>query len=381
MKVAFDATGLIGYTGINVYTRNLVTSLAHLYPDDAYTLLTTYKKLDRVASQFDEAKRHPLHWDNPFPHPLALGHAGLPLTELYYKRIYIKQSKRYDLLHSTNPYYYPEIKSSRAVATIHDIIPLYNEDWQDPAPQKRIRKKIQSIVRAKAVVFVPSLFVRDELLSNFDFDPTKIFVTYEAAGPEFKQLDTQDEDLTRFKLKAEDQFFVFVGRIDKRKNVERLIQAYEKLAQDVRNKTKLVLIANGSPKQQIEFKALIQHDPNIIHLLNVNNADLALLLNRSIGMMFVSFHEGFGIPILEAMNCGCPVLTSNVSSMPEIAGDAALLVDPYDTEGIRDAMLQLSTDASLRATLKEKGLMRAKEFSWDRCARETHVGYELALNS
>jgi glycosyltransferase involved in cell wall biosynthesis len=381
MNVAFDATGLIGYTGINVYTRNLATSLAHLYPSDGYTLLTTYRKLERVASQFDEKKRDPLRWDNPFPHPLVLGKWGTPLTEVYYKRIFRNQADKYDLLHSTNPFYYPEIHSSRAVATVHDIIPLYEEHWQDPAPRKRIRRKIQAMVRAKAVVFVPSFFVRDELLNNFDFDPEKLFVTYEAAGPEFGLLDCRSEDLLRFGLSEHDQFFVFVGRIDKRKNVERLIEAYEMLSEDVRHATKLILIANGSPEQQEEFKKLIRHDPNIIHLLNVSNADLALLLNRSVGMLFVSFHEGFGIPILEAMNCGCPVLTSNVSSMPEIAADAAMLVDPYDTQAIRDAMFRLATESTLRDLLREKGLQRAKEFSWDRCARETHVGYEVALGS
>ena len=381
MNVAFDATGLLGYTGINVYTRNLVASLAHLYTKDTYTLLTTYRKIERVAEHFSEMHRQLLKWNNPFPSPLALGPLGRPFVELYTKKIFRKQIEQYDLLHFANPYHYPEIRSPRIVVTIHDIIPLYKAHWQTVDTSRRVRKKIQAIAKANIVTFVPSHFVREELLVNFDFTPEKIVVTYEAAGPEFKQLQHDQEDLARFGLAPNDQLFLFVGRIDERKNVKRLIEAYKLLPKDIKDATKLVLIANGSPEQDAQFRASIEGESNIIHLRNVSNNDLALLLNRALAMFFVSFTEGFGIPILEAMNCGCPVLTSNVSSMPEIAADAALLVDPYDADGIRDAMSRLASDSTLRSDLREKGLQRAKDFSWDRCARETHEGYERALNS
>jgi glycosyltransferase involved in cell wall biosynthesis len=137
-----------------------------------------------------------------------------------------------------------------------------------------------------------------------------------------------------------------------------------------------VLIANGAAIHIKQFREEYLRHPNIIHLTGIRNSDLAKLLSRALGLAFVSLNEGFGIPILEAMQCGCPVLTSNVSSMPEVAGDAALLVDPYSVDAIAEGLRTLASSQELRDNLRQKGLARAKEFSWNRCAIETHEGYE-----
>src|SRR5437899_1074848 len=105
MNIAFDATHHLGFSGINVYMRNLLVSLARLYPEDRYTLLTTYHKIDKIRSEFNDADSNLLHADNPFPNSLALGSIGRPLLNLYYRRIYGKQSHNYDLIHFTNPFH------------------------------------------------------------------------------------------------------------------------------------------------------------------------------------------------------------------------------------------------------------------------------------
>jgi alpha-1,3-rhamnosyl/mannosyltransferase len=379
MNVAFDATQLLGFSGINVYTRNLVSSLARRYPTDVYTMLTTYRRMDRVAAQFDADLVERLQWDNPFPHLLALGSLGKGLVNLYYQSIYHTQSKSVDLLHATDPFHFPD-RVRNAVVTIHDVIPLYSEPWVTPQMRERIRRKISRVVALKTVIFVPSYFVRGELLKMFDIDPDLIRVTHEAAGPEFRTMDVEDADLVRFGLRPDDPYFLYVGRIDVRKNIDRLVAAYIRLPLEIRRTVKLVLLANGSALDLAKFRSSIEGHEGIVHLRHVNDQDLVRLLNRALALTFVSLTEGFGIPLLEAMQCACPVVSSNVSSMPEIAGDAAVLVDPYDVDDIQKALLRLTTEPALRDDLKRRGLQRAREFSWDRCARETHEGYVHALN-
>jgi glycosyltransferase involved in cell wall biosynthesis len=156
------------------------------------------------------------------------------------------------------------------------------------------------------------------------------------------------------------------------------MEAFDALPEDLRQKTKLVLVGNGSPERVSAFREQYA-SPNIVHLQNVSDCDLAALMNRALGLAFVSLFEGFGIPLVEAMACGCPVITSNTTSMPEIAGDAALLVDPYDTSDVRAALERHITDGDLREHLRQRALDRSKYFSWDRCALETHAAYEAAL--
>ena len=198
-------------------------------------------------------------------------------------------------------------------------------------------------------------------------------------GSDFVPIPSESNDLQTFGLHSEDPFFLYVGRIDARKNIERLVQAYLKLDRDMTERIKLVLIANGTELHQQQFRDQFLCHKNIIHLTGVGNTDLARLMSRAIALAFVSLKEGFGIPILEAMQCGCPVLTSNVTSMPEVGGDAALYVDPYDVTAIRDGLRKLADDDDLRESLRAAGFRRASDFSWSRCATKTHAGYEAVL--
>lgn len=376
MNIAFDATHHFGFSGINVYMRNLVGSLARFFPDDCYTMLTTYNKIERLRSEFPEADRVLLNADNPFPNSLALGSLGRPIMDRFYGRIYEKQSHKYDIIHFTNPYHFESIRN--AVVTLHDMMPYYPGMGFNRSQRRNFRKKIRAIERSNAYIFVPSEYVRTELLSHYDFTPERMCVTHEAAGSDFVPIPSGSNDLSAFGLKAEDEFFLYVGRIDARKNIERLVQAYLDLDSDITERIKLVLIANGPDLHRERFREQYLRHKNIIHLSSVPNYDLARLLSRALALAFVSLSEGFGIPILEAMQCGCPVLTSNVSSMPEVAGDAAVYVDPYDVTTIREGLRKLAEEDALRETLRAAGFRRAADFSWYECAQKTHAGYEAA---
>ncbi len=378
MNVAYDARGLIGFTGINVYTRNLVEQLARLYSADTYTLLTTYRKMHRVRESFPPEDRDLFAWNNPFLHELALGTIGKPIVDLVLGSQFRKEAVKYDLLHCTNPYYFPR-GVENVVTTIHDLIAFHPEKWVPAADARRSARTFKQIAKSKSIVIVPCNFVRDELMEQFHIDPSRIVVTYEAAGRDFRRFTESERTPLGFGLNDDDQFFLHVGRIDPRKNIERLVEAYLQLPDEVTSSVKLVLVANGDGKQLDKFRARILQHPNIVHIPGVSDEELARLMNSALALTFVSLSEGFGIPILEAMACGCPVLTGNISSMPEIAGEAALLVDPYDVTAIASGLLRLATEADLRTTLRESGLVRVKDFSWANVARKTHEAYERAL--
>ncbi len=378
MQIAFDATQLLGYSGINVYTRNLASHLAHSFPEDTYSMLTTYRKIGAVSEYFDEQSRGRMQWDNPFPHRLALGYAGKPLVGYWIGKQFRRKSRAFDLVHFTDPSQFP-LGITRAVVTIHDLIPLYSVGWVSPETRTRMRKKLSAIARQTTLIFVPSEYVRQELLAYFDIDPARIRVTYESAGSEFRVGNPREDFLSHFGLPADARFFLSVGRIDPRKNLDGILSAYTTLPRDLQEQVWLLIIANGSQEEEAQLDAKIAGHAHIRRRRSVSNEELVGLLNRALGLPFVSFSEGFGIPLLEAMACGCPVITSNVSSMPEIAKDAALLVDPSDTVAIRDAMLRLIEDPETPRRLREQGLQRAQQFSWSRCAAETHAGYEYAL--
>ena len=190
--------------------------------------------------------------DNPFPNSLALGSLGRPIMDRFYGRIDEKQSHKYDIIHFTNPYHFESIRN--AVVTLHDMMPYYPGMGFNRSQRRNFRKKIRAIERSNAYIFVPSEYVRTELLSHYDFTPERMCVTHEKRA-DFVPIPSGSNDLSAFGLKAEDEFFLYVGRIDARKNIERLVQAYLDLDSDITERIKLVLIANGPDLHRERFRA------------------------------------------------------------------------------------------------------------------------------
>ena len=190
-----------------------------------------------------------------------------------------------------------------------------------------------------------------------------------------------NETLRRYGLP--DKFFLFVGTLQPRKNIARVIEAYRSLPQGIRNEVPLVIVGRAGWQCDEIADALASgnYGTSVFWLRHLPDDDLLAVMKAATALVFPSLYEGFGLPVLEAFAAGTPVITSNGTSLPEVAGDAALLVDPVDIASIAEAMLRLLENPELVNILREKGYVRAREHSWDRTALMTLDVYRRVLGS
>lgn len=278
----------------------------------------------------------------------------------------------------------------KTVMTVHDLgaefLPAMHQLKQRIYLSWITKFQLKTATKLIAV----SQATKNDLIAKVGINPSQIEVIYEGVDREvFKPVkdlsraksrdDTLINSLKHFELKPEG-YFLFVGTIQPRKNLRRLIEAFNlfltqatSLIINHQSQPKLVLVGSkgwlSDEIYQLPEKLRIQKQ--VRFLGRINDQDLVALYSGAIALVFPSLYEGFGLPILEAMSCHCPVITSQTSSMPEVAGQAALYVNPYKVEEIAEAMKKLTTDNILRDRLIEKGYKQAEKFSWERCARET----------
>jgi len=249
------------------------------------------------------------------------------------------------------------------VVMIHDLSHALYPDQRGERVSEYLTERNRQIAHVATRLIAPSQATRDDLVKLFNAEAKKITVIPEAYNPFF----TEVKDLER------EPYFLFLGTISPRKNLIGMLEAYAKLPEELRSEYKLK-IAGAEGWNTGEIYATYQRlqlGDRVEFLGHIEDEALRVLYNQAAAFLFPSFYEGFGIPVLEAMACGCPVITSNVSSLPEVAGEAALLVDPHNTEEIAQAMTRLVTEPKLWAKLHRAGLERVKEFSWERTAQQT----------
>jgi glycosyltransferase involved in cell wall biosynthesis len=231
--------------------------------------------------------------------------------------------------------------------------------------------------RATRVMTVSESSKRD-IVRLFDTDPDKISVIYNAYDEQFG-VEPLEEDVVRVRERYQlhDEFVLYAGNVKPHKNLERLIEAFEIVRKRGLDHLKLVLIGDEISKYAALRRAVHQHQLHkFVRFLGYLPGETLAVMYRLAGVfVFPSLYEGFGLPPLEAMASGTPVVTSNVSSLPEVAGDAAMLVDPYDPHSIADGIHRVLTDEALRRELRRKGVARAHQFSWEASVRRVHAIY------
>jgi glycosyltransferase involved in cell wall biosynthesis len=234
--------------------------------------------------------------------------------------------------------------------------------------------------RSTRILTVSEASKRD-ILHYVNVDPEKIVVVHNALDERLGTAPTADElALVRERYQLDHGFILYAGNIKPHKNLVRLIEAFEGLLRDGFEDLKLLIIGDEISKWPALRHAVHAHKLHrqVRFLGFLSDEMLAALYRLAAVFVFPSLYEGFGLPPLEAMAAGTPVVTSNLSSLPEVAGDAAVLVDPYDAVDIKEGIKKVLTDPSLQATLRERGLARARQFSWDTSVRRTLEIYQEA---
>jgi glycosyltransferase involved in cell wall biosynthesis len=360
MRIGIDAR-LVYYSraGIGQYILRLVDALARLETGpEEFVLLQSRKDSTRIVDRPNFSHRSlwtPSHHrlEQQFL-PLELGRARL------------------DLLHS--PDFIPPFRRNfQSVITIHDLAFLLYPHFLTNESARYYGQIDQAVRRTDHIIAV-SESTRRDTINLLGVAEQKITVIYEAANPIYRQIEL--EQAKRFvsqTYKIDEDYVLFVSTIEPRKNLPALLQAFSKLRDAHKRPEKLVLAGRRGWLSEEVFDTIerLKLSNDVLLLGRVPSEHLVYLYNAARVLVHPSFYEGFGLPPLEAMNCGVPTVVSNVSALPEVVGDASILIDPNDVDELMVAVLRVLTDEGLRNDLIAKGLKRAEMFSWERSARET----------
>jgi glycosyltransferase involved in cell wall biosynthesis len=368
LRIAIDARKLRDY-GIGTYVRNLLRHLSRIDTTTEYVLLcgpddcTIVESLGpNFRAVVETAPAYSI--SEQFRIPLDLRREGI------------------DLFHAPH-YVLPPLTPCKSVVTIHDCIHLrFPQYLPNKAAYAYARASLWAATHRSSRVLTVSEASKRDILKYFRIPPSKIDVTYNAIDERFGEApDAEEIGRVRERYQLHDPFVLYAGNIKPHKNIERLIEAFHLLRRGGMEQVKLLIIGDEISKYATLRRAVHIHKlhKHVRFFGFVQDRTLAALYRLASVFVFPSLYEGFGLPPLEAMASGAPVITSNVSSLPEVVGDAALLVDPYSPEAISDAMRRVLTDPGLREQLRQKGLARAGEFSWERSVRRVREIYAEVL--
>ena len=271
-------------------------------------------------------------------------------------------------------------KKGKYVITIHDVIALTLPKAFSLKYRLVLKAALSSVRRQADVVIVPSEAVREEVVRHLKVNRERIVTIPYGCEERFRPAgDSERFEAVKRKYGLPDRYVLFLGTLEPRKNVAMLLKAFSLLRAEKRDLDfKLVVAGERGWRSEVIFKmaeVLGLHD-HVIFTGFVDEEDLPDLYRGALLFIYPSLCEGFGLPILEAMGCSVPVVASATSAMPEVAGDAAVLVDPHDPEALASAMVQILADAGLREDLRRRGRARARLFSWDVTARKTLEVYQ-----
>jgi len=355
--------------GPETYEVNLVRSIAAMDRKNEYHL---YCLSQEAAESFD------LRQDNVSYHVLRPGvrWLSIPITlpiELYAHKV--------DLFHAT--FIPPPLSPVNYVLTLHDLTTFQNPEYYHPLIRWRLNRAIsRGLQKARKIVCV-SACVRDMVSEAFGVSMDRLSVVHHGVSDAFHPVPVNEaRDLLQRDYGIRGRYLLFVGQMKARKNILRILEAFSQFRNETRSDTNLVLVGRrGHTSDGIAATITrLRLEKSVIELGHVKDEHLPSLYSAAEMLVFPSLFEGFGFPVIEAMACNTPVITSNVSALPEVAGGSAVLVDPLSVDDIASAIYRLHSDHRLRESLQQKGLARAKHFSWARTAQETIAAYAGAAS-
>jgi glycosyltransferase involved in cell wall biosynthesis len=363
-------------TGVGHYTFELARALARVEPLNRFQLLypSTYPAVD-VSPDSDYLPEN-LEFIRVSVGPVSRHwwSTGLPR--------HIKASG-VNLFHGTN-YDVPLWRRCATVLTIHDLSLLIHADTHEMRAVRRARRRLPIMARLADAIITPTQSVAGEVAEHLKVDRAKIFAVPEAARETFRSMHFAETRELRQRLKIGDDFLLSVGTIEPRKNLIVLIEAFEQVvAQQPGTKLQLVIAGGRGWLSRAFFDALEQSPARDRMILTdyLDDENLRALYSSCRAFIYPSLYEGFGLPPLEAMACGAPVIASRIKTLEETTGGAALLFDPHRQSELADAIIRVMSNENERIELARAGQQRAAEFSWERSARMTLDVYARALRN
>lgn len=367
MRIAIDARGATWYhgTGIGTYTENILSNLIKIDKHNQYLIYWSGKDYDRFEQK----------------------NSKIIMTSRKYQRFFQQHyfpenlsSEKVDLYHipQNGIGLNPEINCSKVV-TIHDLIPYIMPETVGRGYLNKFIKEMPQVLHNSDGILTVSEYSKKDILKFFPIDESKIYVTHLAANNKFKPMDKEKcKNKIKETYNIYDDFILYMGGFSDRKNVDSLIKAFAKVYKNIDKKYKLVILGSyrDSSQKLLKLVESLNMKNNIIFAGFIPENDVPLFYNCCSVFVYPSYYEGFGLPPLEAMSCGAPVITSNTTSIPEVVGNAGILINPHVLEEITDAIASMLTDESLRNKYSKLGIDRSKNFTWKKSAEETLKAYK-----
>lgn len=394
MKVAFDISPVCQpLTGIGRYALELAQALEALPEIERLFYINGTRWQQRPDERLGEGTRlgtSPRQRSRP---GLARQLRQLAITvpfaarafAVYQKLLHLRfartvPAREAHLYHGTG--YMPLPLSVPGVITVHDLSFIRYPQFHPAARVRALRDTLPRTLDAAAAIITDAAAIRDEVIATYGLDPKRVHAVALGVAPDFhpRAAEVAQPVLARHGLSAT-PYLLSVATLEPRKNLLGLVEAYAGLPRSVRARHPLVLAGGkGWLSEALERRlAPLERAGEVRRLGYVTQADLPYLYAGAWAFAYPSFYEGFGLPLAEALATGVPSLTSNRSSLPEVAGDAALQIDPENTDALRDALRQLLEDQPLRARLTREGPLQAARFTWENTARNTLAVYAAAL--
>jgi len=369
VRIAIDARKLRDY-GIGTYVRNLLRHLARIDRSTEYVLFTQPADIE-LGSELGENFRAVVERAGAYSVREQL---TIPMD---------LRRERIDLFHAPH-YVLPPLTPCKSVVTIHDCIHLrFPQYLPNSFAYAYARSSLWVATHRASRVLTVSEASKRDILRYFHVPEAKIDVIYNAIDDRLGE-PLRDEEIgqVRERYQLNDPFVLYAGNIKPHKNLERLIEAFHMLRRGGLEQVKLLIIGDEVSQYATLRRAVHRHKlhKHVRFFGFVPDKTLAALYRLASVFVFPSLYEGFGLPPLEAMASGTPVITSNVSSLPEVVGDAALLIDPYDSAEIANAIRRVLTEPALAADLRQRGLARVKDFSWERSVARVRDIYQEVLS-
>lgn len=364
MRVAIDARGINWYkgTGIGTYTENILKHLLNIDKDNIYHLYWSGDDYDKYIQKNTRiimaSKKHQKFFEQYY-FPYNLHKENIDLFHIPQNGIGLKGEG-----------------ASRYVVTIHDLIPYIMPETVGRGYLNRFLKDMPYIMEKASGILTVSEYSKKDIMKFFGVEEDKIYVTPLAANDNFKPLD---KELCKNKLNESfninENFILYVGGFSTRKNVKTLINSFysSNLCKD------FLLVLPGSVKDEgiklVDYTKTLGISDRVKFLGFCSEETLSLLYNCCSVFVYPSLYEGFGLPPLEAMSCGAPVIVSNLTSIPEVVSDNGIIINPYDEADLNKALIKVLSHSNFRAELSKKSLIRSQDFSWSVTAQNTLNAY------